>query len=238
MSMPVRSAKMSVASVSHVEGRFIVFEGGEGVGKSMQMKHMAARLRRGGIEVIETREPGGTPFAEGCRELLLKHGDLSQDVEFLLLLAARRDHVERVIKPALRRGAWVLSDRFMDSSFVYQNQYPGGVSIEVQHQTHLIWMPAGAWPNWTFVLDVDPEIALIRRRREGNVNRFDEKPMAFHERVRSAYTDIAARMAHHTLIDASGPLERVEAAILMRFLHQFPELKPLHLHKLDGVEDA
>lgn len=219
------------------KGKFVVFEGGEGVGKGTQQGRLAARLRRVGLEVVETREPGGTPFAEDCRKMFLNHRDLSQGTEMLLLLAARRDHVERVIYPALQRGAWVIGDRFMDSSYVYQNQYPGGVSIEMQHPAHLTWLPGGAWPDWTFVLDLDVEIGLLRRRHAGNTNRIDEKPMTYHERIRNAYRHIGQSMANHDIIDASAPPDRVEAAILLRLIHRFPELKPLKLHELDGVEE-
>ncbi|MBL8770227.1 MAG: dTMP kinase [Phenylobacterium sp.] len=196
-------------------GRFITFEGGEGAGKSTQVVRLAARLGRTGREVLTTREPGGSPGAESIRDLVLR-GDAdrwSPMTETLLMYAARRDHVERVIQPALERGAWVICDRFADSTRAYQGA-AGGVDpalIEALEK-HVI---ADVTPDLTLVFDLPVEVGLQRAQaRAGAEMRFESKGAAFHERLRAAFLEIAAREPGRcVVIDAAASMDGVEAAV-------------------------
>lgn len=196
-------------------GRFITFEGGEGAGKSTQVKRLAARLSGDGREVVTTREPGGSPGAESIRELVLKGAAdrWSPLTETLLMYAARRDHIERVIRPALDRGAWVICDRFADSTRAYQGS-AGGVDGRLIDalEAHVL---DGARPDLTLVFDLPVEVGLERAHvRAGSEMRFESKGAAFHERLREAFRDIAAREPERcALIDATGSMDAVEAAV-------------------------
>ncbi len=176
-------------------GWFITFEGGEGSGKTTQVRRLAEHLRERGFEVVVTREPGGTPLAEAVREILLDPG-LEPDAltELFLLEAARHDHVERVIRPALDRGAVVLCDRFADSSAVYQGLVGGVEASTVERLNRLA--TGGLEPDLTFVLDVAVEEGLARVARRnggGPANRIDARPETFHAGVRGAFLDLARR---------------------------------------------
>lgn len=196
-------------------GRFITFEGGEGAGKSTQVQRLAARLKAEGREVVTTREPGGSPGAESIRDLVLKGSAdrWSPVTETLLMYAARRDHIERVIQPALERGAWVICDRFADSTRAYQGG-AGGVDggLITALETHIL---DGVRPDLTLVFDLPAEVGLERAHvRAGAEMRFESKGTAFHERLREAFRAIAAREPDRcALIDATGSIEAVEAAI-------------------------
>lgn len=181
------------------KGRFITFEGGEGSGKSTQIHKLADRLRDEGMDVLTTREPGGSEGAESIRKLLVE-GDPSRWVpmsEMLLLLAGRLDHVERTIRPALANGTWVLSDRFSDSSRAYQG-IAGGVGDAIVQQLHQMVMP-GFKPDMTLILDLPVEVGLARAGarnqdtgKEGVAeDRFERKGTDFHEALRAAYWHIA-----------------------------------------------
>jgi dTMP kinase len=196
-------------------GKFITFEGGEGAGKSTQVRILAERLRACGIEVVATREPGGSPGAEAIRALLVT-GDpdrWSAMSETLLMYAARRDHIERTICPALDRGAWVISDRFADSSRAYQGA-GGGVSPDflsaLEH--HVLDQTR---PDLTLVLDLPVQAGLERAgMRGGSEARFEAKGLAFHERLRTAFLDIVrAESGRCALIDALASPEAVSQAI-------------------------
>lgn len=196
-------------------GIFITFEGGEGAGKSTQIRRLAERLRAGSRDVVLTREPGGSPGAESIRELLL-NGETdrwSPLTEALLMNAARRDHIERVIAPALARGAEVLCDRFADSTRAYQGA-GGEVRPEViaQLETAVV---GDMRPDLTLIFDLPVEEGLRRAlSRNGGEERFEAKGAAFHERLRAAYLDIArAEPERCVLIDATAALEAVEAAV-------------------------
>src|SRR5262245_3941706 len=179
-------------------GRFITFEGGEGAGKSTQIGHLADRLRAGGLSVVTTREPGGTPLAEGVRKVLL--GGLARklgaEAEALLFAAARADHVDRVIRPALAEGDWVLCDRFIDSTHAYQG---AGGGVDDKLLDALDHLAIGRTrPHLTVILDLDPAVGLERlkqRLREGGErpDRFETEDVTLHERRRNAYLDIARR---------------------------------------------
>ncbi|MDP1874809.1 dTMP kinase [Phenylobacterium sp.] len=197
------------------QGRFITFEGGEGGGKSTQLRLLAQRLSGPGRDVVSTREPGGSPGAEAIRDLLVRgQADRwSALTETLLMYAARRDHVERVIGPALERGAWVLCDRFADSTRAYQGAAGGTDPALISAlEDHVL---AGVRPDLTLVLDLPPETGLGRAAdRAGLETRFESKGEAFHARLREAFLDIAAAEPERCrVIDASRSLETVSADI-------------------------
>lgn len=198
-----------------MSGRFISLEGGEGTGKSTQLRRLAARLRANGHEVIETREPGGTPGAEAIRKLLVEGdaGRWSPAVEALLMNAARADHVERLIRPALARGAWVLSDRYADSTLVYQGV--AGALAEESLRTLHGFATGGVWPDLTLILDLPEADGLARAAaRAGGEGRFEAKGAAYHAAVRAGFrARAAAEPARCRLIDASGTPDEVEARI-------------------------
>ncbi|MEM1399888.1 MAG: dTMP kinase [Pseudomonadota bacterium] len=198
------------------QGCFITFEGGEGAGKSTQLNTLAETLRRRGLEVVTTREPGGTPEAEALRAILLTAENLDWKPleEVLVIFAARHSHIRNVIKPALDNGAWVLCDRFTDSTRAYQG-YGHGVDehlIDALSQTAQL----GVYPDLTLVLDVDVETGLTRaRERRGDNNRYDAASAAFHQKVRNGFHAIAKRDPDRVrLVDASSEQETVAAAIL------------------------
>lgn len=169
-------------------GRFISFEGGEGSGKSTQLRRLAARLSAQDVTVITTREPGGTPGAEDIRSLLVEGepGRWDGRVEALLVNAARADHVARLIRPALAEGKWVLCDRYVHSTLAYQGAARGLDEAELR-QLHA-FATGDLWPDLTIVLDVDPALGLARAAgRAGGEARFEGEPPAFHKAVRDRF---------------------------------------------------
>jgi dTMP kinase len=200
------------------KGWFITFEGGEGTGKSTQLRLLDDWLRALGHRTVHSREPGGTPLAEGVRALLLDP-ELEPDglSEIFLLEAARHDHVERVVRPAMAAGAVVLCDRFTDSSLVYQGLVRGLGLEEVEKLNQLA--TGGLEPDLTIILDMDPEIALARahaRNSEESVSgsRLDDEPSEFHRRIREGFLELAEREPDRIrVIDAAGPSEKVFARI-------------------------
>jgi dTMP kinase len=198
-----------------VQGRFITFEGGEGAGKSTQLKRLVARLEAAGREVVATREPGGSPGAESIRELVLNGSAdrWSPVTETLLMYAARRDHVERVIRPALERGAWVICDRFADSTRAYQGA-AGGVEpgLIAAMETYVLEQTR---PDLTLIFDLPVDVGLERAHaRAGSEMRFESKGLAFHERLRAGFLAIARGEPDRcAVIDACGTLDEVEAAV-------------------------
>lgn len=196
-------------------GRFISFEGGEGVGKSTQIQRLVARVKAAGRAVVATREPGGSPGAESIRDLVLRGAAdrWSPITETLLMYAARRDHIERVIKPALARGDWVICDRFADSTRAYQGG-AGGVDEALigALETHVV---ADTSPDLTLIFDLDPAIGLARASERAGVEmRFESKGLAFHTRLRAAFLEIATKEPNRcVVIDASGSPSQVEALV-------------------------
>lgn len=196
------------------QGFFISFEGGEGAGKSTQIRRLADRLATAGRDVIVTREPGGSPGAEAIRDLLVNGAAdrWSPVTESLLMYAARRDHLERVIRPALARGAIVLCDRFADSTRAYQGA--GGdapASLIAALEAHVL---GGTVPVLTLILDLPAEVGLQRAEARGGAARFESKGLAFHERLRAGYLEIARQEPERcVVIDANAPLDAVAAAI-------------------------
>jgi len=198
-------------------GRFITFEGGEGSGKSTQIKTLAERLDAVKIRAIVTREPGGSPGAEIIRHLVLSGMGklLGPDAETLLFAAARDDHVRTVIRPALGQGIWVLCDRFSDSTRAYQGRL-GKVSPELLNAMERVTI-GDLKPDLTFILDVPVEIGMQRaaaRRGSGAPDRFEAEDVRFHRQLREAYRQIAAGEPKRcVLIDASADPGTVAAMI-------------------------
>ncbi len=198
-------------------GRFIALEGGEGAGKSTQARLLADALRERGLEVVTTREPGGTAGAEAIRALLLGlDGDgWNPRAEALLFAAARSDHVERLIVPAVKRGAWVICDRFVDSSRAYQGG-GGGLSDDDVMELHRIGSQ-GLLPDLTLLIEVRPEVAEARlSARDGDTSdRIGGRPAEFHARVAGAFGRFAAEQPERfALIDGNGEAETTHRAIL------------------------
>ena len=198
-------------------GRFITLEGGEGAGKSVQAKRLEARLAALGLDVVRTREPGGSPGAEALREAILTGFAANFDPagQALLFAAARVDHLEKTILPALARGAWVVSDRFADSTRAYQGA-AGNLPREFVASLERLTVGPNR-PDLTLILDLSPEIGLKRaavRRQTGPADRFESEGLAFHETLRRAFLDIvAAEPSRCAVIDAGGSEGDVAAAI-------------------------
>lgn len=196
-------------------GLFVVFEGGEGAGKSTQVTELADDLRTTGREVLVTREPGGVPSAEAIRELVLdsRFQGLNSRAEALLFAAARAEHVAQLIRPALSRGAIVICDRFIDSSLAYQGVARGlGVQTIADLST---WATDGLLPDVTVVLDIDPALGL---RRAGRVSaypdRMESESGPFHDQVRQAFRDrAAADPGRYLVVDATGDRAQIASAI-------------------------
>ena len=195
-------------------GLFITFEGGEGAGKSTQVRLLAERLRQAGREVVETREPGGSPGAEALRELVVTgaRDRWSPLSELLIMNAARADHLERTIVPALRSGSVVVSDRFADSSRAYQGA-GGGVPPQVVQAIEAAVVGATR-PDLTLVLDLPVEAGLARAAARGGEDRFELKGRAFHQRLRDAFLAIAAAEPERCVVlDGALPIESLQAAV-------------------------
>jgi len=197
------------------QGSFISFEGGEGAGKSTQIRRLAVRLQAAGHDVVVTREPGGSPGAEAIRELLVNGAAdrWSPVTETLLMYASRRDHLERVIRPALAEGKVVLCDRFADSTRAYQGA--GGdapASLIAALEDHVL---NGTIPTLTLILDLPAEVGLQRAETRGGAARFESKGLDFHQRLRAGYLEIARREPERcVVIDADAELDVVTAAIV------------------------
>lgn len=195
-------------------GKFLTIEGTEGVGKSTNLAYVKTWLETRGIEVVVTREPGGTPLAEEIRAMLLARRDEAVDetAELLLVFAARAQHIAGVIKPALARGAWVLSDRFTDATFAYQG---GGRGLSLDTISRLEQLVQGDLrPDLTLILDIDVQLGLERARQRGELDRFESETISFFERVRAAYrARVDAHPGRYALIDASQPLVAVQKDI-------------------------
>jgi dTMP kinase len=198
-------------------GRFITFEGGEGSGKSTQIKTLAARLDAAKLRTIVTREPGGSPGAEIIRHLVLSGMGklLGAEAETLLFAAARDDHVHSVIEPALNQGTWVLCDRFSDSTRVYQGRV-GKVAPAVLNAMERVTI-GDLKPDVTFILDVPVEVGMARaaaRRGSGAPDRFEAEDVKFHQQLRDGYRQIAAEEPQRcVLIDATADAGTVAANI-------------------------
>jgi len=198
-----------------MRGRFITFEGPEGCGKTTQVGLLASWLTSQGLDLVVTREPGGTPIGEKIRDLLhdRHHTEMTPEAEILLYSAARAQHVARVIRPALEAGKLVLCDRFYDSTYAYQGYGRGLPMKALRHIT--TFATGGLTPDLTVYLDVAPEVGLRRRQKSGEaLNRLDLEALDFHRRVQAGYLDlISAEPNRWRAVDASGSIETVQSII-------------------------
>jgi len=194
-----------------MKGLFVTLEGPEGAGKSTNREYLAERLRACGVDVVLTREPGGTPLAERIRELLLTPADepMAVDTELLLVFAARAQHLAQVIRPALERGAVVLCDRFTDATYAYQG---GGRGLSIERIAQLEAFVQGELrPDLTLIFDLPVEVGLARAAARGRLDRFEQEGLRFFESVRRAYLDRAkAAPSRYRIIDAGQPLNVVQ----------------------------
>src|SRR5690554_3654728 len=197
-----------------MSGLFITFEGPEGAGKSTNLKVFSQLLSEHGCTPLITREPGGTPVAERIREVLLNQHEepMHADAELLLMFAARAQHLHRLIRPALAEGRTVISDRFTDATYAYQG---GGRGMDAQRIATLeTWVQGSLRPDLVLVFDVPVELGMARARARSALDRFELEHQAFFERVRETYLErAAADPARYRVIDASGDLDQVRAAM-------------------------
>lgn len=193
------------------KGRFLTFEGIDGAGKSTHIDYVTRLLRERDLTVVVTREPGGTPLGEKLRELLL-HTPMHAETEALLMFAARREHIEQVIEPALRRGDWVISDRFTDASFAYQG---GGRMLDITRLEALEhWVHPHLQPDMTLLFDVSPETAAERLMAVRSPDKFEREKAGFFNRVRQAYLDRAKAFPDRfRIIDSSRPIAEIRDTI-------------------------
>jgi len=194
-------------------GKFITFEGIDGAGKSTHLAWLERFLQDKGLEVVVTREPGGTALGEALRQLLLDHRQaMHPETEALLMFAARREHLDKVILPALDRGAWVVSDRFTDASFAYQGGGRGMSTEKLEKLEH--WVQAGFSPDLTLYLDVPVTLGRERVQSARVADRFERETDLFFERVRQAYLQRAGQFPQRIrVVDGSQSLAAVKAAV-------------------------
>ena len=201
-----------------MRGKFITFEGGEGSGKSTQIRSLKDWLSQKGINCITTYEPGGTVGADKVKAILTQ-GDTNQwdgISEVLLLYAARHDLVTKIIQPALANGTWVLCDRFADSTFAYQG-YGHGIDLKLIQNIHNLILGDFS-PDLTLILDLDPTIGMDRAKRRAlakdeSIDRFERQDLVFHHRLAQGFKDLAQQNSRYALIDANTPLEAVQKSI-------------------------
>lgn len=216
-----------------IQARFITFEGGEGVGKSTQVKRLAAALGQHSIEAVRTREPGGTPQAEAVRAFILQGRSEAwgPGAEAVLFAAARLDHVNKLIAPNLEGGRWVISDRFSDSTRAYQG-LTGGVDSKLIDALEILALN-GHTPDLTIVLDMDPELAfrrVLERETEAVVaetgDRFEKEDLEWHKRLREAFLEIARKHPERcVVIPANQSEDALHQEIWDLLLRRFPELQ-------------
>jgi len=200
-------------------GKFITIEGGEGVGKSTNIEFVCTSLSAQGIECLVTREPGGTPLAEEIREVLIKNRDekVVSETELLLMFAARAQHLNQLILPALAQGKWVISDRFTDATYAYQS---GGRGVPSEKVALLeTFVQGDLRPDLTLLLDAPIDVGMSRARSRGKLDRFEEEQSAFFNRVRDNYLSRAAEQPQRfKIIDAAQDLPSVQQDILALLL--------------------
>ncbi|MFA5958382.1 dTMP kinase [Hyphomicrobium sp.] len=193
-------------------GKFITFEGGEATGKSTQTKRLAERLQQAGIPVVVTREPGGTPVGEDVRELIMKDRPTDPVTELLLFAAARAEHMTSIIRPALDEGTWVISDRFIDSTRVYQGKLYGIERTFIEQLERFTVAPD--YPDLTLILDVPANEGVERAQSRGTLSRYDAQRIETHEALREGFLEIAtAEPQRCVLIDGYLPVASVETAV-------------------------
>lgn len=203
-------------------GRFVTFEGTEGVGKSTQLAAAREVLEAAGVDVVVTREPGGTPLAEAIRELLLAPRDepVHETTELLLMFAARAQHLHGYIFPALERGAWVLCDRFTDATYAYQGGGRGVSRARIETLERLV--QGEVRPDYVVLLDAPVDVGIARARSRSAPDRFEQEQTAFFQRIRDCYLERAARdPVRYHVVDASRSLDEVTgqvAGLMAQFL--------------------
>jgi len=197
-----------------MQGKFITLEGGEGAGKSTNISFIQDYLQQRDIEVVLTREPGGTALSEQIREILLDHkqDNMNSDTELLLMFAARAQHLAEVIRPALQAGRWVICDRFTDATYAYQG---GGRGIATARIAQLEqWVQGELRPDMTLIFDLPVQTGLERAGNRSSPDRFEQEDLAFFERVRATYLQRAAQHpARYAVIDANQALVQVQQQI-------------------------
>ena len=204
-----------------MRGKFITLEGIEGSGKSTSLDTISKILDTLDIEFIITKEPGGGPLGKDLRKILLdKKTSISPEVELLLMMADRKNHIDTIVEPSLKKGVWVISDRYFDSSYAYQG---GGRQIDtskIDLLTELLKLPI---PDLTILFDLSPEIALQRAKNRSELDRFESEPIDFHQRIREAYLNLANdNMERYVVIDASKDIQNVKDQVQKKVI-QFIE---------------
>ena len=202
-----------------MKGKLITLEGIEGSGKSTSLKDITAILDEHSIKYIRTKEPGGGPLGPGLRSLLLnKDSKISSEVELLLMMADRKDHIENLVIPNLKKGVWVLSDRYLDSTYAYQG---GGREIDTSVIDRLANILKFPQPDLTFLFDLPPEAALERAIQRSALDRFESEPIDFHTRIRNSYIQLAENdKKRFKIIDASKDFEGVKEQVI-KIMFQF-----------------
>ena len=204
-----------------MRGKFITLEGIEGSGKSTSLDTISTILETLDIEFIITKEPGGGPLGKDLRKILLdKKTSISAEVELLLMMADRKNHIDNIVEPSLEKGVWVISDRYLDSSYAYQG---GGRQIDtskIDLLTELLKLPI---PDLTILFDLSPEIALQRAKNRSELDRFESEPIDFHQRIREAYLNLANdNVERYVVIDASKDIQNVKDQVQKK-VNQFIE---------------
>ena len=204
-----------------MRGKFITLEGIEGSGKSTSLDTISKILETLDIEFIITKEPGGGPLGKDLRKILLdKKTSISSEVELLLMMADRKNHIDNIVEPSLEKGVWVISDRYLDSSYAYQG---GGRQIDtskIDLLTELLKLPT---PDLTILFDLSPEIALQRAKNRSELDRFESEPIDFHQRIREAYLNLANdNVERYVVIDASKDIQNVKDQVQKK-VNQFIE---------------
>jgi dTMP kinase len=195
-----------------VRGKFITLEGMDGAGKSTHIPTIITSLQAKGLQVVSTREPGGTALGESLRDLLL-HQSMHAETEALLMFAARREHIAQVIEPALASGAYVVSDRFSDASFAYQSGGRGVPAVKIEQLE--AWVHADLKPDLTILFDVPVEVSVARLAGARSPDKFERQDAAFFNRIRNAYFQRAeASPGRFRIINGNQPLEKVEQALM------------------------
>ena len=202
-----------------MEGKFITLEGIEGSGKSTSLKTIKKFLKDLNIEFILTKEPGGGPLGKDLRKMLLdKKSEISSEVELLLMMADRKNHIDQLVLPNLHKGVWVISDRYLDSTYAYQG---GGRQLsfsKIDDLTGLLNLPK---PDLTLLFDLPPETALERAAKRSELDRFESEPMEFHRRIRDSYQLRAEEEPERfRIIDATKDIENVQDQLL-KYLRSF-----------------
>lgn len=199
----------------HNKGLFITFEGVEGAGKTTNIQYIAEQIEAAGHEILLTREPGGTELSEAIRELLIskEYPEMHIDTELLLMFAARSEHLNKIILPAIEAGKWVLCDRFTDATFAYQG---GGRGISEDTISTLEKLVQGTLkPDYTFLFDLNAETGLARARNRGETDRFEQQHIDFFNRVRAKYLEMAETDKHrYRIVNAEHDLVTVQSQIL------------------------